>query len=598
MPAPYRRLKPLALLAASLIGSSFAGAATAPSSTSAPAPTAAEIQADAPTNSGMDAPLFYQLLVGELELRTGQAGVAYQVLLDAARRTQDEELFKRVVNIALQARAGDQALIAAKAWSDSIPSSIPARQMTVQLLALMNRPAEVTVPLRELLELTPPEQRSMVLAVLPRTFQRATDPKKVYAALEPVLSAAAKDPLTRDMALVAQARMAQAAGETALALTLTRSLAAASPDLDEVMQLALDLMPAQPEAETLITAQLKSHPDNQALRLAYGRALARVQRPAEAASEFRKVTEASPDNGPAWFALGTLELDLRHGEAAEAALNEYLKRLPDTPPADSDADGKLLTEARQQAWLMLSQAAEMRGDVKAAEAWLQKVDNPEHKIEGMFRRASLLARQGKLEQGRKLLQVQPGDSEDDARSKVLAESQLLRDAKQWQAAHDVLKRANERFADDVDLLYEQSMMSEKLNALDDMEVLLRKVIALKPDYANAYNALGYSLADRGVRLEESRTLIAKALSYAPKEPFFIDSMGWVEFRLGNKTEALRLLREAYQARPDTEIAAHLGEVLWTNGDRDEARRILQEGVRREPKNEAMLETLARLKVKL
>ena len=603
MPATYRRSKPsipalapVALLVASLIGNVPAWAATAPSAAVPSSPAASAPQDDEPTNSAMDAPLFYQLLVGEMELRTGQAGVAYQVLLDAARRTQDEELFKRVVNIALQARAGEQALGAAKAWAGAIPGSIAARQMVVQLLALLNRPTEVAEPLRELLQLTPAEQRPMVIAALPRTFQRATEPQKVYQTLEPILQTAAKDPQTHDMALVAQARLAQAAGDTATALKISRELAETNPQLEDAMQLALDLMPSQPEAEALITARLKAQPANYALRQAYGRALVRAQRPEDAVQQFRAVVEAAPDMAPAWFALGAMELDLRHAAAAETALNEYLKRLPETPAAD--ADGTLLVEARQQAWLMLSQAAEMRGDVKAAEAWLQKIDRPDRKIETLYRRASLLARQDKLEQGRKLLQSQPGDSDADARAKMLAEAQLLREAKQWQAAHDVLKRANERFADDVDLLYEQSMMSEKLGAIEEMETLLKRVIALKPDYANAYNALGYSLADRGVRLEESRGLIAKALSYAPKEPFFIDSMGWVEFKLGNRTEALRLLREAYQARPDTEIAAHLGEVLWSGGEQDEARRVWQEGARREPKNEALLETLNRLKAKL
>jgi len=598
MPATYRRSKPLAqaaLLVASLIGGLPAWAATAPS---AVAPAASAPQDDEPTNSGMDAPLFYQLLVGEMELRTGQAGVAYQVLLDAARRTQDEELFKRVVNIALQARAGEQALGAAKAWASAIPGSLPARQMVVQLLALLNRTTEVAEPLRELLQLTPAEQRPMVIAALPRTFQRTTEPQKVYQTLEPILQSAAKEPQTRDMALVAQARLAQAAGDTATALKITRELAESSPQLDDAMQLALDLMPSQPEAEALVGARLKAQPANHALRLAYGRALVRAQRPEDATRQFGAVVEAAPDNAPAWFALGAMELDLRHAAAAETALNEYLKRLPDAPATATEGDGLLVSEARQQAWLMLSQAAEMRGDVKAAEAWLQKIDRPDRKIETLYRRASLLARQDRLDQGRKLLQAQPGDSDADARAKMLAEAQLLREAKQWQAAHDVLKRANERFADDVDLLYEQSMMSEKLSRVDEMETLLKRVIALKPDYANAYNALGYSLADRGVRLEESRGLIAKALSYAPKEPFFIDSMGWVEFKLGNRTEALRLLREAYQARPDTEIAAHLGEVLWSGGEQDEARRVWQEGAKREPKNEALLETLNRLKAKL
>ena len=142
---------------------------------------------------------------------------------------------------------------------------------------------------------------------------------------------------------------------------------------------------------------------------------------------------------------------------------------------------------------------------------------------------------------------------------------MLRDVKLWSDANAVLAQANQQFPDDVDLLYEQSMMAEKLNRLDEMERLLRKVIELKPDHHHAYNALGYSLAERNLRLPEAKQLIQKALELSPGEPFITDSLGWVEYRLGNRDEALRLLRGAYQSRPDPEIAAHLGEVLWVVG---------------------------------
>jgi len=592
MPENHRRKGQLALtlLAASLIASAalaqdVLAAAAAPSTP----PTRA-------LNSDIDAPLFYQLLVGEIELTSGQPGVAYQVLLDAARRTGDEALFKRVINIALQARAGDQALIAAKAWRDAIPTSLEAQQMTIQLLAVMNRPAEVVEPLRTMLTNTPSAQRPALLASIPRLFQRAAEPKKVYAALSPVLQDAARQPDTRTVALVVQARLALNAGETVQALSLTQEVARSAPEADDAMQLALELMPTLPAAEALITSRLQAQPDNFALRLAYGRALARAQRAGEAVREFGAVTKAQPANAPAWFALGTLELDLRHPEAADVALRRYLQTISDATTPDVDADA--LTEARQQAWLMLAQAAEQRGDLKGAEAWLIKVDAPARRLDTQFRRASLLARQGKLEQGRKLIQAQPEETADDSRAKLMAESQLLRDARDWKGAFDVLAQANEKFPANADLIYEQSMMAEKLGRLDEMETLLKRVIALKPDYHHAYNALGYSLAERNVRLGEARELIAKALSFAPGEPFIVDSMGWVEYRLGNKGEALRLLRQAYAARPDAEIAAHLGEVLWISGELDEARRIWNEGVQRDPKNEALRETIARLKARL
>jgi tetratricopeptide (TPR) repeat protein len=544
------------------------------------------------TNSAMDAPLFYQLLIGELELNSGQAGVAFQVLLDAARRTADEELFKRVVNIALQARAGDQALLAARSWADTIPTSIDAHQTIVQLLALLNKPAEVPQPLTTLLKVAPAVQRPGLIVALPRLFQRSPDPKAVLAALAPVLQA--QTGALRPAALYTEARFAINAGENARALALTRELDQALPDSDDTMQLAIDLLPAEPQAESLITTRLQQKPDQHALRQAYGRTLVKAQRPADAAREFRLLTEATPDNAAAWLALGAIELELKHLPAAETALREGLKRL-DTPAAGSDAEIKARAEGRQSAWLMLSQAAEQRGDFKAAEAALQKVDGGG--IEVKFRRASLLARQGKVAEGRKLLQPAVDASDADARAALLAEAQLLREQRDYASAAAVLKGATERFKEDTDLLYEQAMMSEKLGRFEEMEAQLLRVIELKPDHHHAYNALGYSFADRNLRLPEAKQLIERALKLAPGEPFIVDSLGWVEFRLGNLPEAARLLRQAHAGRPDAEIAAHLGEVLWASGAQDEARRVFADAAQREPANEALREALTRLKVK-
>jgi Flp pilus assembly protein TadD len=162
----------------------------------------------------------------------------------------------------------------------------------------------------------------------------------------------------------------------------------------------------------------------------------------------------------------------------------------------------------------------------------------------------------------------------------------------------VLGSAAKQFPDDPDLLYEQAMVAEKMDRVDDMEQLLRRVIALKPDNAHAHNALGYSLADRSQRLPEARDLIRRALDLSPGDPFITDSLGWVEYRMGNLAEAARLLRQAYASRPDTEIGAHLGEVLWAQGDREEARRIWREAKGRDAGNDVLRETLARLNVDL
>ena len=162
---------------------------------------------------------------------------------------------------------------------------------------------------------------------------------------------------------------------------------------------------------------------------------------------------------------------------------------------------------------------------------------------------------------------------------------------------ELLAAAAAKEPGDADLAYDQAMMAEKMGNLAEMERLLRQVMTAKPDYHHAYNALGYSFAERGVRLPEARDLIKKALEFAPDDPFITDSLGWVEFRMGNKTEALRILEGAYKTRPDAEIAAHLGEVLWSLGQRDRAQQVWREGLLADNENETLLETLKRLRVK-
>ena len=242
--------------------------------------------------------------------------------------------------------------------------------------------------------------------------------------------------------------------------------------------------------------------------------------------------------------------------------------------------------------------AEQRGDFAAAEGWLARVEDPQRVLEVQTRRAGLLARQGKVDQARALVRNTPERNADDARAKLVAEAGVLRDVKRWQEAFDVLAAANLRFLDDADLLYEQAMTAEKLDRMVEMERLLRRVIVLKPENAHAHNALGYSLAERSQRLPEARELVQRALTLAPGDPFITDSLGWVEFRLGNSAEALRLLRSAYASRPDPEIAAHLGEVLWAINQRDEARRVWREAKGRDAANDVLSETLTRLKVDL
>jgi Flp pilus assembly protein TadD len=577
---------------------------------------AAFAQADAPAskveNSALNAALFHQLLISEIELREGELAASFQLMLDAARRTGDEQLYRRATEIALQGRAGDEALAAVKAWRQALPNSGEALRYQVQLLVQLNRTADVVEPLQGLLKITPPAQRPALITALPRFFARSSDRNLAANVLEQALLPYINEPDTRVAARVTIGRGWLAAINGTKALALAQSAHEMDRGAEGPAGLALEMLPGTPEAEAIVQDQLAAKPDSTAVRLLYVRALLTGQRLADATAQLQTLTRNAPQLPQAWLTLGALHVQLHEPAAAIVALNKYIELVEAggmpiaddaatanaTANADDDTPAPTKEDALIRGWLLLSQAAEQQGDLKAADAWLAKIDSPQRALEVQVRRASLLAREGKVAQARALIQRLPEKTPEDARLKIMAEAQILRDAKRWADANSLLAQANQRYPDDVELIYEQSMMFEKLNKLADMERLLRRVIALKPDHQHAYNALGYSLAERNVRLPEARTLIKKALELSPGEPSITDSLGWVEYRLGNREEAIRLLRDAYRGQPDAEIAAHLGEVLWVNGQADEARRVLREARQRDAANEVLRETLARLRVDL
>ena len=209
----------------------------------------------------------------------------------------------------------------------------------------------------------------------------------------------------------------------------------------------------------------------------------------------------------------------------------------------------------------------------------------------------MLAQQGRKSDGLKLLEQVRVVTPQDARLKALAISQWLREDKQINAALTIIEQALAKFPADTDLQSELAMLCEKLGRFDQMESLLRGIMKVKPTDAHAFNALGYSLADRKIRLDEARELILKAVQLAPRDPFIQDSLGWLEYRVGNTAEAIRILEAAYKARPDAEIAAHLGEVYWQSGQQDKAGTIWREGLMLKSDNETLLDTLKQFKFK-
>ncbi|MBE7366555.1 tetratricopeptide repeat protein [Ramlibacter pallidus] len=541
-------------------------------------------------SSGLDAALFYQLLLGELTVRGEEPGAGFALILDAARKTNDPALYQRAVEMAFQARSGEGALTAARAWKQAQPQSREANRYVLQILVALNRLPESLEPLRAEIALSPATDRPAIITSLARTYGRAADKKQAAAIVEQGLADWLNKPETGAAAWAAVGRLRLGAADTAGALEAARRGQALDVKSEGPALLALEMMePKQPQAEALVRKYMEGTPLPE-MRMAYARALLDANRQAEALAQLQVITRERPDFPEGWLAQGTLLVQDNQLAPAEAALKKYLE-------LSQAQSGEERSRGQAQAFLSLAQIAEKRRDFAQAGAWLDRIENSQDLVQAQNRRASILARQGRMDEARNLIRALPERTPADARMKVMAEVQLLRDNKQYKPAFDLLAQALAKDPSDADLAYDQAMMAEKLGDFAGMERLLREIIAKKPDYHHAYNALGFSLAERNQRLPEAKQLIQKALEYAPGDPFITDSLGWVEFRMGNRVEALRILQGAYKDKPDPEIAAHLGEVLWSLGQREQAQSIWREGLLLNAENETLQETLKRLRVR-
>jgi len=581
-------LKPLLALALS--------AALVPSHAQPAAPPEPPSPAEEPeaiANSGLTAPLFYQLLLGEINALSGDPGAGYSLILDAARRERDANLYRRAVEVALQARSGEAALGAARAWSQDMPDSVEAQRFVLQIVLALNRVDEAATPLRFIIERTPEAQRLETIHAIPQAFVRVSDKPRAVAVVREALSGLlrARGPQAT-AAWTTVGRMEIAANQLPQALVAARQAHGIEPASPFPALLALELMEkGQPDAEALVLDHLRqAPPDDVSVSLTYARVLSDLRRNGDARTLLQDLTRRIPTLAEAWLLLGTLHAQDDQTPQAREALQKYL----DLTSATQDERAR---RGQTQAYLLLAQIAEKQKDFAGATQWLDRIDNAEDIMAVQMRRASLLARQGQLPEARALLRTQPERSPDDARTKLVAEAQLLREFKAWKEAYEVYGEAVARFPEGEELLYDQAMMAERMGQPDEMERLLRQLIDRQPDHHHAYNALGYSLADRNQRLPEAKQLIEKAVSLAPDDAYIQDSLGWVEFRLGNTARALGILQAAYRKRPDAEIAAHLGEVLWSRGQRDQATAIWREGLLLTSDNETLLETLRRFQVR-
>ena len=584
------RFRAVALASAIAAGMAPALAQTPPQANIPAPPAEMEAQGDNSSDAAaaLNAELFYELLLSEMTTSQGDPGTGYALMLDAARRSGDTRLYRRATEIALESRSAEYALIAARAWQQAQPQSRDANRYMLRILVLLNRVADTAGPLRQELTQAPTRDKISSLHSLPQLYARVSDKALAARVVEQAVADDLTHPAVGPVAWTTVGRLRLAASDKPGALQAVQRAQALDATDDGAAMLALQLLEdGVTEAEPLLTGYLAGTPLPE-VRMAYARLLLESQRLSEAQTQVEAVTRERPDAPEAWLVQASLHLQAQQLDAAQTSLQRFMQLL-DTLPA-SEQRQRALT----QAYLMQAQIAEKRGDFPQAESWLARIDNASDLLGAQSRRASLLARQGKLDEALALIRTIPAKDQDDERLKLQAEAQLLRDAGQYQKAYEAQSRAAALAPQDNDLAYDRAMLAEKAGRTDEMESLLREIIARKPDYHHALNALGFSMADRGVRLQEAKALINKALEYAPEDPFITDSLGWVEFRLGNTQEALRLLETAFQKQPNAEVAAHLGEVLWTLGERERALAVWREGLRLDKDDTALQSTLKRL----
>ncbi|PUE48257.1 hypothetical protein B9Z47_09665 [Limnohabitans sp. 2KL-1] len=569
----------------SCVWSAWAQPATPSIPTAPPSPPPPPAQ-----KSALDAALFYQLLVGELNVRSGSPGSGFSIILDAARKTKDPMLFQRAVDLALQSRSGEAALQAAQDWKKSIPQATEANRYALQILLALNRVDSAGQALTVSIQELPVTEQNAAIASVPRVFSRVMD--KILAAdtVEKALAFALKQPKTAATAWTTIGRMRREAGQLALAVEAVRQGHTADPMSQGPLILALSIAG---DAPAEIHPLLKQAMDGRVppeLRLAYARHLISLPQPVEALRQLTRLNTEHPGFADGWLVHGLLLQDASKIAEAEQHLQRYINLVK----ASQDKDQQ---NGLSEAFMALAQMAQRQGQLAQAEQWLAQVPADADPIKLASRQADLLTQQGRMEEARLVLSQIKTATPAQAARKTLLQSLWLRENKRMDEAYALVRQTLNSQPENNDLISELAMVSEKLKRFDEMESLLRDLMQRKPQDPQAFNALGYSLADRNTRLDEARELITQALKLAPDDAYIQDSLGWVAFRQGRYTEARKTLEAAFTARPDAEIAAHLGEVLWVMGHREEAATVWREGWSLKHDNDTLRETLQRFQFK-
>jgi len=539
-------------------------------------PAAEEVAVMQLSSVSLSPDIIYNILVGEIALQRRNLSLAYSHQLKGAGLARDAKAAERATRIALHAKDQSGALVAVKHWIEYAPDNEQARQMAVMLNIKSGTSEEALQHLRSLTQLLEKQEKDgFVHAVAAVTSGQ--DPQVALQLMQSLAADYPENPRARyAVALAAvMARNFEVAGRE------TRSAIKLKPDMDRAhVLLGRIFMERKDGAGAMQTMQqaLDVSPESTVLRSAYARLLVDLEKPDQAYEQFQKLHTLIPDDAEVLFSLGILSLQLDRRTQAAGFFTDLIKR------------DKRVVDAS----FYLGRIDEMEGRLDAAIAWYAKVKGGNYLFDAQARIAGLIAEQGDVPRARSMLGGMRGKMPKRSVDLYIIEGEILRKHSTNDRVVELYSLALEEHPDDLDLLYARALSASVEGRVDILEQDILAILQRDPDHADALNALGYTLADQTSRYQEALDYIKKALAIKPDSAAILDSMGWVQYRMGNNEEALRYLRLAFEKLQDVEIAAHLGELLWVTGQKQEAQKVLHGALKKSPDNKYLQQAIKRL----
>ncbi len=521
--------------------------------------------------------LMYDILLGEIALQRGHYGKAAVAMARAALSSRDHRVAERASLIALRAKDYDRALDAAELWAELQPGSTQPLQTIAAILTAQGRLDEAERQFSELIKHGDPS----VGVVYRRIADLLAQHQDVDGVLDLMDRLVKMHPDDAD-AYFAKAYLADRLKDTEVVLQSLDNALSLRPGWEEAALAKFSHYATRDDREgarRFSEQFLQQYPSANKLRLHYARYLIDAGDRESALENFKTLAEREPNNADATFAAGLLSVQLDRFEDAEKYLERTLKIRP----------------GNDQARLYLGQIAAEQDQYEKAATWYQAINSETLYFEAQVLLANVLRKQKGVDEALKHLDGLHPRSDDEQVRIFLSKEQIFRTEKKLREAKLVLDEGLTQFPDNLELLYARGLVAAQLELVAVHEQDMRRLLEKDPTNAHALNALGYTLADQTQRYQEALELIDQALKLKPDDPFIMDSMGWVHYRLGNHELAIEYLEKALEKREDAEIAAHLGEVLWVTGDKTRAEKVLKRALKKSPDNDVLLTTIEKLK---